>query len=455
MNLIYHINDTKYLSSILLVPERKLKEQKSDKKLEKYLLSKEKKYGFNHLNTASKTYKKIEAFYYKKEDFLYSNNEKIKIKEEILMKIVRKAVDQLLTSEDRDNFIEIDLGKKNLKYAVFAKYDQNQVNIFSYCGELFPEKYNSEFLGRGYFGVVQRVINLSKGQLLAMKIAKSPQYSNFIQNEICNLNKIAKRKVRGLQGPICVSGQLKNLMALITPLYTEKDLVDFSDNYIFQENEREIKLSLIIDLLSGLNYLHNHEIIHGDIKPNNCFINKIAHDKYEASIGDFGEILFPDEINKFKKEFEFGTTTTIGFYTYSDHKLLRKALLGKNYNQWISINKKRDVFALACTIWYLLTRDFPFLLHNVKNNSLLYSLKGIPVKEKKYPDTSKIVNANDKILSLISKKTLNLLLKALDENPHKRPDSFILLDQFLHESRKNDTIFKTLYNLCFSIHVLS
>ena len=47
-------------------------------------------------------------------------------------------------------------------------------------------------------------------------------------------------------------------------------------------------MSFVSDVFRGLEYLHNHEIIHVDVHPDNIFIKRIGESEFVAVLGDFG-----------------------------------------------------------------------------------------------------------------------------------------------------------------------
>ena len=95
----------------------------------------------------------------------------------------------------------------------------------------------------------------------------------------------------------------------------------------------------IYDICHGLNSIHNKNLIHRDLKPDNLFITG----ENRLKIGDFG-------ISKqLKSEKEFAKTQT-GTMLYMAPEIIN----GKEYN------KKVDMWALGCIIHELCTLNFCF-----------------------------------------------------------------------------------------------
>jgi len=90
---------------------------------------------------------------------------------------------------------------------------------------------------------------------------------------------------------------------------------------------------------SGLKFLHDKNIIHCDIKPENIFINS----KLVAKIGDFG---LARTIGKNKK-------TVVCLFGSRDY-------LAPEVIRYKRISKKGDVWSLGCTMYYMFCQDVPF-----------------------------------------------------------------------------------------------
>ncbi|XP_059838174.1 interferon-induced, double-stranded RNA-activated protein kinase-like isoform X3 [Hypanus sabinus] len=122
-----------------------------------------------------------------------------------------------------------------------------------------------------------------------------------------------------------------------TYLYIQMKLYEKNLNVWIQENfqqqRTEDSLSIMRQLLDGVEYIHREKLIHRDLKPANIFL--IEGEKLEAKIGDFGLVKVNDQSSH---------TKHVGTTYYMSPEQLR----GDDYNH------KVDIFALGLIFFELL-----------------------------------------------------------------------------------------------------
>ncbi|MFZ5993479.1 MAG: protein kinase domain-containing protein [Thermodesulfobacteriota bacterium] len=112
-------------------------------------------------------------------------------------------------------------------------------------------------------------------------------------------------------------------------------------------NSREA-IEYIIDVLSGLEFMHKHKIIHRDIKPENIVLMKTDSVKLIPKITDFGLA---------KKYAESGGTvltqrgTALGTPIYMPPEQVRDAR---------NAREPADLYSVGITLYYLLTGKYPY-----------------------------------------------------------------------------------------------
>mmetsp|Transcript_56134 Transcript_56134/g.119516 ORF Transcript_56134/g.119516 Transcript_56134/m.119516 type:complete len:330 (+) Transcript_56134:347-1336(+) len=120
----------------------------------------------------------------------------------------------------------------------------------------------------------------------------------------------------------------------------------------------------IADILEGLSYLHDHEIAHRDLKPQNVLISA----ERRAKIGDFGVALRLEEGGMI--------TTTEGTYHFYSPEMCRPEYEGHNA-------KAADVWAAGVTLWAFLFGSMPFY-----HDDLVHLMEAISVGQYTLPTTS-------------------------------------------------------------------
>ena len=98
----------------------------------------------------------------------------------------------------------------------------------------------------------------------------------------------------------------------------------------------------------GINYLHDNNIIHRDIKASNIFLDK----KDKVIIGDFGIC----KVLKYKDDL---TNTSLGTPYYMSPELFKKE----------EYSKKIDIWALGCFLFELMTFKPPFTGYSIRQLS--------------------------------------------------------------------------------------
>ena len=126
----------------------------------------------------------------------------------------------------------------------------------------------------------------------------------------------------------------------------EHDLLSLiSSNFYFDKSQ--IKL-IFYQLLQGLNYLHQNNILHRDIKPENILFNN----KGVLKIGDFGLSIIFSEFKKNKR-----CSKGVFYLCYESRELL----LGEtDYGPAV------DVWSMGCVFWEIITGEALFRGKNIK-----------------------------------------------------------------------------------------
>ena len=161
--------------------------------------------------------------------------------------------------------------------------------------------------------------------------------------------------------------------------------------------KEEIIWKIYIQLILGLNKIHNNNIIHRDLKTQNIFLTK----HFNVKIFDFKKSKILNDSKEFSNSF-IGTP-----YYFSPEMILKK-----------KYNFKIDVWAIGIILYEICTLQKPFVGKNVEelNKNIL---KG------KFKEINKIYSKE-------LKKVLNMLLINQQE---KRPNVYELIQDYIFVSK--------------------
>jgi cyclin-dependent kinase 12/13 len=196
--------------------------------------------------------------------------------------------------------------------------------------------------------------------------------------------------------------------------YMEHDLCSILlSNFVYEKSQ--IKF-ILYQLLLGIQYLHNNNILHRDIKTLNILLNN----KGEVKIGDFGlSRIFTQNL---KRKY----TNRVVTICYRSPELL----LGENI-----YGPEIDIWSLGCVFWEILTGNCIFYGDNEKSVFLrICQILGNPneanwpgveempyyknlIPQKKYDN---ILNKEYKRFPNIDETTFDLVKKMLCLNPKER-----------------------------------
>ena len=241
-----------------------------------------------------------------------------------------------------------------------------------------------KFLGKGGFAKCYELKRVDNGKIFAAKIFDKQGLSNG-------------RSKKKLINEIKIHKKLNNANIVgFEKFFEDKDnvyiLIELCSNQTLKElvkrrkrlDELEVQC-YTLQIIRALRYLHNHKIIHRDLKLGNLFLTN----KLELKLGDFGLAA--------KLEYDGQRRKTVcGTPNYVAPEILEK----KNGHSY-----EVDIWSLGVVIYTMLFGTPPF---DANDEKVIY--KKIKMNSYKFPENIKVENSAKKLISSL----LNL-------DPSKRP----------------------------------
>ena len=254
-------------------------------------------------------------------------------------------------------------------------------------------------IGRGAYGRVFEVY------VYGTSCAAKEVHSNLIDNvsirdfeavkhtfltECINSSRIHHPNVVQVLGIYYPTSQAK-LPWLVMELM-DTSLKCFLEKYIREKVPHHFKLSILVNIAQGLEFLHGQDIIHRDLSSNNVLLTK----HLVAKIADLG-VAKVIEQNKMKTQ----TQTPGTLHFMPPEALLNKPRYGKPI----------DVFSLACITLHVLTHKWPEPKERVQEDPITYTMTALTE-----------VQRREDYLKLCSSPFKRLVESCLCNQPERRLD---------------------------------
>lgn len=247
-------------------------------------------------------------------------------------------------------------------------------------------------LGQGGMGIVYRAIDKELGRPVAIKVL----HPHLLRHE--NLKQRFRREARmhaKVMHPNIVT--LLSLFEDETHMALIMELIEGQDLKVYLKNNPDLslekKLSISIDVLTGLEAAHHFDMVHRDLKPANVLVSN----KGEVKLLDFG-LAKPEHGEDDLTQ----SGATVGSFRYmAPEQILNKP-----------IDARTDLYAFGILLFYMALGKLPF---DASSNGGEFE-----IMEKQVREPAPIPNKLDpSIPSALS----DLILKLLSKSKHSRPES--------------------------------
>ncbi|KAL4449198.1 hypothetical protein ABPG74_015580 [Tetrahymena malaccensis] len=248
-----------------------------------------------------------------------------------------------------------------------------------------PEKLEDKFqkikmLGEGTYGHVTKCIDKHSKDIVAVKkikleIFQGDGFPSSSMREISTLKKMKHENIVFLKD---VQFQFDENSLLMVFECLECDLKQYLEN---EFPIQPIKIKQIMkQILQGVDYCHQMQIMHRDLKPQNILISSKTSNAMQVKISDFGLArTFTTPLDKYTKEI-----ATLWYRA-------PEVMLGDEHYS-ITI----DIWAIGCIFIELLTKKPPFHAQSqIDQLFQIFQIFGTP-NEQNYPGISKLPDYNEK-----------------------------------------------------------
>ncbi|CAO1621379.1 unnamed protein product [Parajaminaea phylloscopi] len=193
-------------------------------------------------------------------------------------------------------------------------------------------------IGRGQFGSVYRALNLNSGQMVAVKRIKlegrSEEEVTQLMNEVDLLKSLEHPSVVKYEGLVRGPDVVSIILEYVengSLLHTLKAFGNFPEKLV---------ASYVVKILEGLDYLHEKDVVHCDLKAANILTTKNGNVK----LSDFGVSLNLKAIEKVQANDAIGTPNW----------------MAPEVIELKGASTAADIWSLGCTIIELLTGKPPY-----------------------------------------------------------------------------------------------
>ena len=253
-------------------------------------------------------------------------------------------------------------------------------------------------IGEGSYGAVYLAFNLYTKQKVAIKRIVKNEENKIDELELINEINILKKLSHPNILKIIEFYQSEHSYYIITDHCSNGELYD-QIKYKYNENQLAV---LFYQMLSGIAYLHAHNIVHRDLKLENILISEIEVDKrtndryFWIKIIDFGTAKFFDKNKKEK--------SVVGSSYYIAPEVLKK-----------SYNEKCDTWSIGVILYMLIVGRAPF--DGADDEEIISNIK----KGKYNSNHKKLVESSNEVQDLVKKLLLvdsKKRLSAIDALKH-------------------------------------
>ena len=250
--------------------------------------------------------------------------------------------------------------------------------------------------GQGYFCIVKKYKHKATGVEIAVKELKSDFYDNEEYRYRFAREIELLKELGGCENIIELLGEGK-LVNNKEISYYAMPFADFNlYNYIKRHNGTltlENRISIIEQIVTGLEYAHAKDILHRDLSPTNIFVFQNNGD-ITVKIADFGLGKNAESLSHYTNSSKSGYGQL--FYVSPEQ-----------YNQLKYSTKKSDIYSLGKVCYFIVTGKDPKVIENCELSSLI-QLCSSEIPDERFNDLNEFKSHLNSLKQLLFTNTIDL-----------------------------------------------
>ncbi|TFK27177.1 kinase-like protein [Coprinopsis marcescibilis] len=280
----------------------------------------------------------------------------------------------------------------------------NRTDLYPTCLALKEVELARHPFAAGSFGDVYR--GTFQGQYVAVKVRKlyaTSEVSNAIKSvskEAIIWSQLSHRNLLPFYG-VYHMDDAYNRICMVSPWMDNGNVSDY-----LKSHSSSNRILLIADVVSGIQYLHENGIIHGDLKAVNILVTQSGH----ACLADFG-------LSKVSECSALSWTSIRDTSTSSGGSIRWQAPeLFDPEDESSPLTMKCDIYSFSCVCYEIMTGRVPFYEYTRDATVMMKVMAGLkPSKPTPQDDAYKQFGLTEAIWGLIT--------ECWHENPAMRPDA--------------------------------
>ncbi|MFZ5823604.1 MAG: protein kinase domain-containing protein [Bacillota bacterium] len=201
-----------------------------------------------------------------------------------------------------------------------------------------------EEIGRGGFGKVWQVEDISTGEVQALKVAHFNETDNFkfVDRFKRGIRAMIRLTKHGVENTVRYLGHREVPLCVFMEYIEGKDLSHLTTDYSYFDFETRVRLAR--DIAKIVSNAHKIPVYHRDLKPSNVLLRWDSAGNPVAILSDFDLAWFEGAISR--------TSTKIGDQAFAAPEQLKEG-------HAVQARAAADVYALGMLTWFLIKKETP------------------------------------------------------------------------------------------------